>query len=206
MKKTFLMAIAAAGMLAACNNQAPKMDEKSETATTQAETKIAYVEVDSIMTQYTFAKEMTEELQKKSQNIQNTINQKGLNLQNAAAKFQADIQNNKYTQQQAEAVQAGLQKQNADLQGLQQRLGTEFQAETEKFNKALADSLEHFLAVYNKDKKYAMIVNKAGLLYGDKAYDITKEVIAGLNKAYKGKSAAPAKKKEEKKAETETKK
>ena len=201
MKKTFLMAIAAVGMLASCNNQVPKMDEKSQTATAPAETKIAYVEVDSIMTQYTFAKEMTDELQKKSQNIQNTINQKGQNLQNAAAKFQADIQNNKYTQQQAEAVQAGLQKQNADLQGLQQRLSTEFQAETEKFNKALADSLEHFLAVYNKDKKYAMIVNKAGLLYGDKAYDITKEVIAGLNKAYKGKSATPAKK-EEKKAET----
>ena len=117
MKKTFLMAIAAVGMLASCNNQAPTRDEKSETATAPAETKIAYVEVDSIMTQYTFAKEMTDELQKKSQNIQNTINQKGQNLQNAAAKFQADIQNNKYTQQQAEAVQAGLQKQNADLQG-----------------------------------------------------------------------------------------
>ena len=103
------------------------------------------------------------------------------------SEFQQDIQNNKYTQQQAEAVQAGLQKQNADLQALQQRLGAEFQAETEKFNKALRDSIQHYLAVYNKDKKFSLILSKAGdnILYADKTYDITNEVIAGLNKAYK---------------------
>ena len=44
-----------------------------------------------------------------------------------------------------------------------------------------------FLKEYNKDKKYGIILSKAGdnLLYADKAYDITKDVIAGLNKAYK---------------------
>lgn len=84
-------------------------------------------------------------------------------------------------------MQAGLQKQDADLRELQQRLGSEFQAETEKFNKALRDSIQHYLAVYNKDKKYSLILSKAGdnILYADKAYDITNEVIAGLNKAYK---------------------
>ena len=143
------------------------------------------------MTQYKFCKEYSAILEKKSQNIQNTVNAKGRALQNAAAKFQQDIQSNKYTQQQAEAVQAGLRKQDADLQALQQRLGSEFQAETEKFNKALRDSIQHYLAAYNKDKKYALILSKAGdnILYADKAYDITNEVIAGLNKAYKSTAA-----------------
>ena len=88
-------------------------------------------------------------------------------------------------------MQAGLRKQDADLQALQQRLGSEFQAETEKFNKALRDSIQHYLAAYNKDKKYALILSKAGdnILYADKAYDITNEVIAGLNKAYKSTAA-----------------
>ena len=105
------------------------------------------------------------------------------------------------SQPQAEAIQAGLQKQNNDLQGLQQRLSTEFSAEQEKYNKALHDSIANYLAQYNKDKKYSIIFSKSGdnLLYADKAYDITNEVIAGLNKAYKGKvkgaeAAAPAKK------------
>ena len=171
-----------------CNKQAPKVDEKpTTTSTSNTDMKIAYIEVDSIMSQYKFCKEYSLILDKKSQNIQNTINSKGRSLQNAVAKFQQDIQNNKYTQQQAEAVQAGLQKQDADLRELQQRLGTEFQAETEKFNKALRDSIQHFLAAYNKDKKFSLILSKAGdnILYADKAYDITDEVITGLNKAYK---------------------
>ena len=77
MKKTLVMVMAAFA-LTACNNQAPQMDEKSQTAEEKAsEMKIAYVEVDSIMSQYQFCKEYSQILQKKSQNIQNTINQKG---------------------------------------------------------------------------------------------------------------------------------
>mgnify|MGYP001508677269 FL=1 len=191
MKKLIRSAVVVALMslvVASCNKQAPKVEEKSaSTNTANAGMKIAYIEVDSIMSQYKFCKEYSLILEKKSQNIQNTVNAKGRSLQAAAAKFQQDIQNNKYTQQQAEAVQAGLQKQNADLQALQQRLGAEFQAETEKFNKALRDSIQHYLAVYNKDKKFSLILSKAGdnILYADKTYDITNEVIAGLNKAYK---------------------
>ena len=120
--------------------------------------------------------------------------------QAAAANFQQKIQQNAYTREQAEAIQAGLQKQNNDLQGLQQRLSNEFAAEQEKYNKALHDSIANYLTKYNKDKKYSIIFSKSGdnLLYADKAYDITNEVIAGLNKAYKGKvktaEATPAKK------------
>lgn len=198
MKKVICSVAAVAFMalaMTSCNKQAPKVDEKPvATSSTSTDMKIAYIEVDSIMTQYKFCKEYSLILEKKSQNIQNTINSKGRSLQSAVAKFQQDIQNNKYTQQQAEAVQAGLQKQDADLRELQQRLGNEFQAETDKFNKALRDSIQHYLAVYNKDKKFALILSKAGdnILYADKAYDITNEVISGLNKAYK---SAPAKKK-----------
>lgn len=195
-RTTFALTLMAAAMVS-CNKQAPQVEAKSEApASTENSMKIAYVEVDSIMSQYKFCKEYTLILQKKSQNIQNTINAKGRSLQNAATKFQQDIQNNKYTQQQAEAVQAGLQKQNADLQALQQRLGTEFENETNKFNAALRDSIQHYLAAYNKDKKYSLIISKAGdnILYADKAYDITNEVIAGLNKAYKPAPAASTKK------------
>jgi outer membrane protein len=204
MKKTFIVAFAAIAMVS-CNNQAPKVDEKPTEQNAPTELKLAFVEVDSIMTQYTFCKEKSADLEKKGNNIQNTLAQKQQALQNAAVKFQQDIQANKYTQQQAEAVQAGLQKQNNDLQALNQRLTAEFQAETEKFNEELRKNIQAYLAEYNKDKKYSIIFSKQGdnILYADKAYDITKEVVAGLNKAYK---AAPAKKTEEKKEEAKAEK
>ena len=166
--------------------------------TAPAELKIAYVEVDSIMTQYTFCKDYTEILQKKGQNIQNTLASKQRALEQAAANFQQKLQQNAYTREQAEGIQASLQKQAADLEGLNQRLSGEFQTETDKYNNALRDSIQHFLAKYNKDKKFSIILSKAGdnLLYADKAFDITSEVVAGLNKAYK----KPAAKAEAKKA------
>ena len=202
MKKTLVMALAAIALVS-CNNQAPKVDEKPASQNAPAELKIAYVEVDSIMTQYTYCKEKSAELEKKGNNIQKTLAQKQQALQNAAVKFQQDIQANKYTQQQAEAVQAGLQKQNNDLQALNQRLSSEFQQETEKFNKELRKNIQQHLTEYNKDKKYSVIFSKQGdnILYADRAYDITNEVVAGLNKAYKAPKKDAKAEKEEKPAE-----
>ena len=201
MKKTFFVAVAAMCALASCNNQAPKMDEKAQDAA-PAELKIAYVEMDSIQSQYKFCKDMEPTLEKKAQNSRNTLAQKQQTLQQAAAKFQQDLQNNKYTQAQAEQVNAGLQKQNNDLQALAQRLDVELAQEQQNYLNAVNDSIQHFLEQFNKNKKYAFIVTRAGLLYADHAYDITNEVIAGLNKAYKGLNAKPAAaKKEEKKEE-----
>ena len=196
-KRNFFGAIAVAAVVTAamtsCDKSKNQVDEKP--ATTQAaasETKIAFVEVDSIMSQYKFCKDYSLILQKKGQNIQNTLAQKQQALESAAANFQQKAQQNAYTQDQARSIQMSLQKQNSDLQALNQRLSSEFQAETEKYNNALRDSIQHFLAVYNKDKKYGLILSKAGdnILYADKAHDITNEVIAGLNKAYKSAPSA----------------
>ena len=196
MKKNILSSVAFAAVaalaLVSCNKSQPQVEAKSESKA-PAELKIAYVEVDSIMTQYTFAKEYSALLEKKGQNIQATIAPKGQALQAAAANFQQKIQQNAFTsREQAESQQAAIQRDQANLQSLQQRLSNEFAAEQEKYNNALHDSIAHYLAAYNKDKKYSIIFSKSGdnLLYADKAYDITKEVIAGLNKAYKGKVAA----------------
>ena len=180
-------------LISSCDKSKSKMDDKATSNTTDKvapSNRLAYVEVDSIMSQYKFCKEYSKILEQKGNNIQKTLASKQQQLQVAAANFQQKIQQNAYTQEQAERVQIGLQKQNNDLQVLNQRLSSEFQAETEKFNKALHDSLQHYLAAYNKDNKYGMIFAKQGdnLLYADKAYDITNEVIAGLNKSYKGKA------------------
>lgn len=190
MNKNILFAVASALTigLASCDKSNPKMDDKAASAqTATAGTNIAYVEVDSLMSQYTFCKEQSKVLETKGENIQKTLADKQQALQAAAANFQQKLQQNAYSQAEAERINAGLQKQSSDLQVLAQRLQGELQTETEKFNTALHDSLQHYLAIYNKDKKYAMIFAKQGdnILYADKAYDITAQVVAGLNKAYK---------------------
>lgn len=202
-KKNIFGTLAATVLVAmttvSCDKSKPQVDDKQPAAAQAAptSTKIAFVEVDSIMSQYKFCKDYSLILQKKGQNIQNTLAQKQQALEAAAANFQQKIQQNAYTREQAQQIQMSLQKQNNDIQALNQRLSGEFQAETEKYNKALRDSIQHFLAVYNKDKKYSLILSKAGdnILYADKTHDITNEVVAGLNKAYKeAPTEKPAKK------------
>ena len=186
--KVLTITAATMATLSSCNQSAPKVDAKSDTPQkVPASLKIAYVEVDSIMSQYKFCKDYSLILQRKGQNIKSTLAAKQQQLQAAAADFQQKMQQNAYTREQAEAINANLQKQNADLQMLDQRLTNEFQNETEKYNNALRDSIQHYLKIYNQDKHYSLILSKAGdnLLYADKAFDITNEVVAGLNKAYK---------------------
>lgn len=186
-----LAVAASAFVLSACNKSNPKMDESpvnNGQAAASTEMRIAYVEVDSLMSQYKFCKEYTAVLEKKSNNARNTITQKGKQLQAAAANFQQKLQNNGFTsREQAASVQAALQRQDQDLQELQSRLGAELDSETAKYNNALRDSLQNFLRDYNKTKKYDLIISKAGdnILYANKKHDITADVVNGLNKRYK---------------------
>ncbi|MBE6265961.1 MAG: OmpH family outer membrane protein [Prevotella ruminicola] len=205
MKKYIFSALAIAAMMVSCNNQSPKMDDQPAAAASGDGLKIAYVEVDSLMTQYTFAKDYSVTLQKKSNNARNTLNQKGNALQAAAANFQQKLNNNGFqSREQAASQQAAIERQQRDLQELQARLENELASETAKFNETLRDSLQNFLKVYNKDKKYDLILAKSGdnILIADKKLDVTQDVINGLNKRYKP-SAKPAAdtKKDEAKAE-----
>ena len=203
MKKYIFPALAIAAMMVSCNNQSPKMDDQPAAASGEG-MKIAYVEVDSLMTQYNFAKDYSVTLQKKSNNARNTLNQKGNALQAAMANFQQKLNNNGFqSREQAASQQAAIQRQQNDLQELQARLENELANETTKFNEALRDSLQNFLKSYNQDKKYDLILSKAGdnILMGNKKLDITQDVINGLNKRYKPTAKPAAEKAEDKKAE-----
>ena len=206
MKKYIFSALAIAAVMVSCNNASPKMDEKPAEAEAAATggIKIAYVEVDSLMTQYTFAKDYSVTLEKKSNNARNTLTQKGNQLQAAVNNFQQKLNNNGFqSREQAASVQAAIERQQRDLQELQARLENELAKETQEFNVALRDSLNNFLAAYNADKKYDIILSKAGdnILLANKRFDITQDVINGLNKRYKPgtKKAAKEEKKEEEK-------
>ena len=204
MKKYIFSVIAIAVTMVSCNNASPKMDEQPAAGEVSATgLKIAYVEVDSLMTQYDYAKDYSVTLQKKSNNARNTLTQKGNALQAAVNNFQQKLNNNGFqSREQAASQQAAIQRQQNDLQELQARLENELANETAKFNEALRDSLQNFLKAYNQDKQYTLILTKQGdnILLADKRYDITQDVINGLNKRYKpGKKADAADKKAEEK-------
>lgn len=149
---------------------------------------IAYVNVDSLLLNYNYSKDLNEIIIKKQENSRASVNQKLRSLQTEMQDFQRKVENNAFlTRERAEQEQARLMKKQQELQDFDNRLAQELVSEQQRLNEQLRDTLVSQLRVYNKDKGYQVILsNTMGdniLLAGD-AYDITKEVIEYLNKNY----------------------
>lgn len=150
--------------------------------------KIAYIEIDSLLAKYDFATDLNEAMIKKEENIRTTLNQKGKKLDAEAQEFQRKYENNGFVSaERAQQEYNRIQKAQQDLQALQQKLGDEFALENQKNSLALRDSINAFLKVYNKDKGYDLILSNSGLdnlLYANPAYNITQDIVDGLNANY----------------------
>lgn len=150
--------------------------------------KIAYVEIDSLLTKYNFWNDLNEVMIQKEENIRTTLNERAKKLDADAQEFQRKLQNNGFaTRERAEQEQARILKQQQDLQELQQKLSEELAAENQKNSLQLRDSINSFLRSYNETKGYDLIISNSGfdnLLYANPAYNITQEIIEGLNARY----------------------
>lgn len=192
MKVNILLAsLALLTITTACNKKAEQGPQKEapKVATQVApESKgIAYVEIDSLLTQYTFCVEQKSALESKSKQYEAQMASKMSQMEKAYAEFQQKMQNGSYTsQEQAQAAQQRIQKLQQEGAQLEQQLTKKMAADQEKFNRTLRDSLKSFLNDYNKTAGYDMILSKQGdnVLYANEKLNITAEVISGLNKRY----------------------
>ena len=177
-------------MFAQCagNNNASTTSAPVAGATGSSNMKIAFVEIDSLLTKYNFWNDLSEQMLKKEENSRTTLNEKGKKLEAEVREFERKIQNNGYaSRERAEQEQARLMKQQQELQELQQKLANDLAAKNQKNSLELRDSINSFLNEYNKTKGYDLIISNTAfdnLLYGNPAYNITNEIVEGLNARY----------------------
>ncbi|MBQ4519916.1 MAG: OmpH family outer membrane protein [Bacteroidaceae bacterium] len=177
-------------MMAQCNENkqtsTPVVAPATGTATSGL--KIAFVEVDSLLSSYEFCIEMNQAMVKKEENVRATLNDKGKQLESEQQEFQYKYENNAFTKARAEEEYNRLMKKAQELDALKVKLAEELALENQKNNAQLRDSIDNFLKIYNAEKQYDFIISNAGydnLLYGNPAYNITGEIIEGLNARYK---------------------
>ena len=191
MKKLLILALGVVA-LTACNSN-KEGDAPENTASSKVEStglKIAYVEVDSLMSQYQFCKDHNLLLNQKGENAQKTLAEKQRALQNHANALQKKYESNGFTtRDELERAQNALAREQQDLAELEQRLMNELGNEQAQLTLEMRDSIQAFLKTFNKGKKYDYILSRSGdnILLANPKYDITKEVVAGLNKRYKAK-------------------
>ena len=192
MKKYLFLVMSIALCLASCsNNKETGNEEVAQTAETEATgLRIAYVELDSLMSQYQLYKDYEEVLTRKGTDIQNTLAQKQRKLESSATAMQRKYENNGFqTRDELERAQQSLQQQEMELQQLAAKLNNEFNEEQARINQEARDSIQAFLKIYNQTKKYDYVMIKAGdnLLIANPKYNITKDIVTGLNKRYNAK-------------------
>ena len=118
----------------------------ADTPNKQQNSPIAYVEVDSLLTQYKFCTENKAVLEAKSKQYQSQVAAKMAQVQKAYADFQQKMQSGAFTtREQAEAAQLRIQKMQQEAAKLEEQLQKRMTAEQEKFNNTLRDSLQSFL-------------------------------------------------------------
>ena len=162
-------------------------DAAATTAVAEKSIKIAFVDIDSLLSKYEFSIILNKEMLRKEEDMRMKLSEKAKTLQADYDDFQRKLQNNVYaTRERAEEEQARILKQKDALEKLEQRLIGELSAESQKNNITLHDSINSFLKAYNVEKGYDLIISRVGdnLLFANKALDITEEVINGLNARY----------------------
>ena len=146
---------------------------------------IAYVNIDSLLLNYTFAKESNESLIKKQEDSRLTINTQARQLQSEMAEFQRKLENNAFlSRDRAQQEQVRLQKKQQDLQALDGKLSQQLVQVQQKMSEQLRDTINKFMKEFNKNHKYQLIISNTSndnVLYADKGYDITAEVTKLLN-------------------------
>ena len=160
---------------------------------------IAIINTDSILKHYTLAVEASEKLMNRYEESTVKLDTKAKSLQKEYDTFQRDVMdfqrkveaNAFLSRERAESEQSKLQRKEQqlmakqqELENLRQKLSADFMNEQSDLTKQLQDSIQSFLKRYNADGRYHLVINDAVTMDKVSGYDITEEVIEGLNARY----------------------
>jgi outer membrane protein len=149
--------------------------------------RIAYFEMDSLNNSFALVKDVKTEISREEEKMNNDL----ANLQKSY--------NNKVTQYQSQAQSMSSQDSenaNRDIVQMQQRFAAAKQQWEIKLQdlsmrkmQEVKNKVEEFLKEYNKTKGYTYIMayEPGFMFYRDSSYDITSDLVRGLNEKYKKK-------------------
>lgn len=161
----------------------------NDTSSGQASFRIAYFEMDSVENNYNMVRDIKAEISKKDEEFSGNLAKLENKYRNKYLEYQQKEKSGTMVQADYERAQIELRKLEEDLRNTKQDLDQKYQDFVMRKNLGVKKKIEDFLAEYNKTKGYSYIVAyEQGLFYyKDTIFNITSEVIRGLNEEYKNK-------------------
>jgi len=166
-----------------CSQQAAAPQQQAPIAVSGL--KIAYIDVDSLLANYTFYQDLAEEMTRKEENYRLALTEEANKWQKDVEDHQKKIANSVYSSvERAQSEENRLAKRQQALQEKSDKYTQELLAERDANSQKISETVDNFVREYNKTHGYNMIISKASLLYADEGLNITAEILDGLNAAY----------------------
>jgi len=188
--KSYSVAILSAAMVfgfSQCsqNNTPAPAPQEQQAPVAVSGLKIAVIDVDSLLSGYTFYQDLAEEMLRKEENYRLILAEDANKFQKEVEDFQKKLQNGVFSsQERAQQEQNRLAKKEQTIRDKSDKYSNELQLESMANSQKVSDAIESFIKEYNKTHGYNLIVSKSATMYSDDNMDITTEILNGLNSAY----------------------
>ncbi len=147
--------------------------------------KIAVIDVDSLLSGYTFYQDLAEEMLRKEENYRLILAEDANKFQKEVDDFQKKLQNGVFSsQERAQQEQNRLAKKEQSIREKSDKYSNELQLESMANSQKVSDAIESYIKEYNQTHGYNLIVSKSATMYSDDNMDITTDILNGLNAAY----------------------
>lgn len=148
---------------------------------------IAYFEMDSLTNSFSMVKDVKSELTKEEEKMNNELNRLQRMYNDRIGQYQKQAQT--MSQIESERANRDMLKLQEDIRGKKQEMDQKYQDLYMRKMQDVKNKIEEFLKDYNKSRGYSYILAyEPGIIYyRDTVYNITKDLIKGLNDQYKKK-------------------
>lgn len=165
-----------------------KVHGKVADSTATRDFRIAYFHLDSLENNFGYFKELSNEMKAEENQMAGELKSLESSYQRKIREWQQKGPN--MTQAEGESAQREFNKMQQDYQARQMDMEKKLQSKKVDLLTDIRKKVEDFLQEYNKDKGFAYIISyEPGIMhYKDSIYDITRDVLTGLNQKYKAKA------------------
>lgn len=148
--------------------------------------KIAYLQTDSVLLNYELSIDLNEDYIDKQKQYANEYSKKRASIEQQAAAFQEKVQRGGFlTEERAMKERDRIMAQQQEVQQLDYELSNKLSEMEQKINGQLIDSIKSYVELFNKTHQYDYIFsNNGNIIVGAQPYNITKDILDGLNKQY----------------------
>ncbi len=148
---------------------------------------IAYIDSDTLLSQYTLFQDLKAELETETMSLQQDLQDREKSLQGQIQSYQSKVQSGNISYDDAKRTEENLMAQQQSLIQLSEEYSSQIAQKEFDISQRVYDSLNVAMAIVNEEYQYDYILGYTqgvGILYTNPEFNITTEVLTLLNERY----------------------